>query len=102
MTGEVNLLGQVLPIGGLKEKLLAALPGGIKKALIPKDNEKDLVDLPENVKSGLEIVPVSTIEEVLLHALTELPKPISADELLADANVTKKLLQKTGDDVLHH
>ena len=69
MTGEITLRGRVLPIGGLKEKLLAALRGGIRKVLIPQDNEKDLADIPENVKEALEIVPVSDINEVLAHAL---------------------------------
>jgi ATP-dependent Lon protease len=77
MTGEVNLRGYVTAIGGLKEKLLAALRGGVKKVLIPLENEKDLADIPANVKKGLEIVPVETIEEVLLHALVRLPEPIS-------------------------
>jgi ATP-dependent Lon protease len=70
MTGEITLRGRVLPIGGLKEKLLAALRGGVKTVLIPKDNEKDLADIPENVKTGLEIAPVSTVDEVLARALT--------------------------------
>jgi ATP-dependent Lon protease len=70
MTGEITLRGRVLPIGGLKEKLLAALRGGVKTVLIPKDNEKDLADIPDNVKSGLEIVPVSTVDDVLQRALT--------------------------------
>jgi ATP-dependent Lon protease len=70
MTGEITLRGRVLPIGGLKEKLLAALRGGVKTVLIPKDNEKDLADIPDNVKAGLEIVPVSTVDEVLAKALT--------------------------------
>ncbi|MBY0564514.1 MAG: endopeptidase La [Hyphomonadaceae bacterium] len=70
MTGEITLRGRVLQIGGLKEKLLAALRGGVKTVLIPKDNEKDLADIPENVKKGMEIIPVSTIDEVLQHALT--------------------------------
>ena len=71
MTGEITLRGRVLPIGGLKEKLLAALRGGIKKVIIPFDNEKDLRDLPKNVKSGLEIIPVKNIDEVLKLALTK-------------------------------
>jgi len=71
MTGEVTLRGRVLPIGGLKEKLLAALRGGIKTVLIPQDNEKDLAEIPDNVRKGLEIIPVSNVEEVLKHALTE-------------------------------
>ncbi len=76
MTGEVTLRGRVLPIGGLKEKLLAALRGGIKKVLIPEDNAKDLADIPASVKNGLEIVPVSRMEEVLGHALVRVPKRI--------------------------
>jgi ATP-dependent Lon protease len=76
MTGEITLRGRVLPIGGLKEKLLAALRGGIKVVLIPKDNEKDLVDIPANVKAGLEIIPVATVDEVLAKALTGPLTPI--------------------------
>lgn len=73
MTGEITLRGDVLPIGGLKEKLLAALRGGIKLALIPKENEKDLWEVPENVKKGMKIIPVSRIDEVLHHALEHDP-----------------------------
>ncbi|RDJ24119.1 endopeptidase La [Bosea caraganae] len=80
MTGEVTLRGRALPIGGLKEKLLAALRGGIKKVLIPEDNAKDLVDLPKSVKNGLEIVPVSRMEQVLQHALVRQPVPIVWEE----------------------
>jgi len=80
MTGEITLRGRVLPIGGLKEKLLAALRGGIKRVMIPEDNAKDLADIPENVKSGLEIIPVSRMDEVLKHALVEPLKPIEWDE----------------------
>ncbi|MEL7130724.1 MAG: S16 family serine protease, partial [Pseudomonadota bacterium] len=76
MTGEVTLRGRVLPIGGLKEKLLAALRGGIKTVLIPADNEKDLVDIPDAVKEGLEIIPVSDVNEVLARALTRPLTPI--------------------------
>ena len=76
MTGEITLRGRVLPIGGLKEKLLAALRGGIKKVLIPEENAKDLADIPENVKSGMEIIPVSRVGEVLKHALVRMPEPI--------------------------
>lgn len=75
MTGEISLRGRVLAIGGLKEKLLAALRAGIKTVLIPEENEKDLVEIPENVKSGLKIIPVSTVDEVLSLALT---KPLTA------------------------
>ena len=80
MTGEVTLRGNVLPIGGLKEKLLAALRGGIKTVLIPKENLKDLPDIPDNVKAGLEIIAVETVSEVLSHALTAQPEPIEWDE----------------------
>ena len=80
MTGEVTLRGRVLPIGGLKEKLLAALRGGIKKVLIPEDNVKDLAEIPANVKEGLQIVPVAHVDEVLEHALTSLPAAIEWTE----------------------
>ncbi len=80
MTGEITLRGRVLPIGGLKEKLLAALRGGIKKVLIPEENAKDLVDIPSSVKNGLEIVPVSRMEEVLAHALVRQPQAIEWEE----------------------
>ena len=80
MTGEITLRGRVLPIGGLKEKLLAALRGGIKKVLIPEDNVKDLAEIPSSVKNGLEIVPVSRMDEVLAHALVRRPIPIVWEE----------------------
>ncbi|GAA5059214.1 endopeptidase La [Erythrobacter westpacificensis] len=80
MTGEVTLRGRVLAIGGLKEKLLAALRGGIKTVLIPEENEKDLAEIPDNVKEGLEIIPVSHVDQVLEHALTALPAPIEWTE----------------------
>ena len=80
MTGEVTLRGRVLPIGGLKEKLLAALRGGITKVLIPKENEKDIAEVPDNIKEGLEIIPVETMDEVLHHALQKAPKAIEWDE----------------------
>ena len=80
MTGEVTLRGRVLPIGGLKEKLLAALRGGLKTVLIPKENEKDLAEIPDNVKKGLEIVPVATVDEVLARALTRMPVAIEWEE----------------------
>ena len=86
MTGEVTLRGRVLPIGGLKEKLLAALRGGIKKVLIPHDNAKDLIELPDSVKNGLEIIPVSRMEEVLSHALVRQPVAIAWD---AEAEAAK-------------
>jgi ATP-dependent Lon protease len=84
MTGEVTLRGRVLAIGGLKEKLLAALRGGIKMVLIPEENVKDLAEIPANAREGLEIVPVAHVDQVLEHALTALPAPIEwteADDL---------------------
>ena len=75
MTGEITLRGQVLQIGGLKEKLLAAHRGGIKTVLIPKDNQKDLKEIPDNVKGDLKIIPVAWIDEVLDVALVEKPSP---------------------------
>jgi ATP-dependent Lon protease len=80
MTGEITLRGRVLAIGGLKEKLLAALRSGVKTVLIPQENEKDLADIPDNVKAGLEIVPVSTVDEVLARALTRPLTPIEWTE----------------------
>jgi len=81
MTGEVTLRGRVLPIGGLKEKLLAALRGGMRRVLIPQDNEKDLEEIPDNVKKGLEIIPVATADEVLKHALVKPLEPIEWNEV---------------------
>ncbi len=80
MTGEVTLRGRVLPIGGLKEKLLAAMRGGIKKVLIPEENAKDLAEIPDNVKNGLEIVPVAHVDDVLKHALVRQPEAIVWEE----------------------
>jgi ATP-dependent Lon protease len=77
----------VLPIGGLKEKLLAALRGGLKTVLIPAENEKDLADIPDNVKRGLKIIPVRTVDEVLGHALTEALTPIEWEDEAADDSV---------------
>ena len=91
MTGEVTLRGNVLPIGGLKEKLLAARRGGVKTVLIPADNEKDLPEIPDNVKSGLEIIPVSNVREVLKHALIRAPEPIDWDEEAEEAAAAARL-----------
>ena len=85
MTGEVTLRGNVLAIGGLKEKLLAALRGGIKTVLIPADNEKDLTEIPDNVKEGLTIIPVSHVTEVLPKALVRMPEAIDWDEEAEEA-----------------
>ena len=76
MTGEITLRGRILPIGGLKEKLLAALRGGIKTVLIPQENEKDLADIPDNVKKGMKIIPVAHVDDVLKEALVQPLKPI--------------------------
>jgi ATP-dependent Lon protease len=97
MTGEITLRGRILPIGGLKEKLLAALRGGIKKVLIPEDNAKDLAEIPESVKNGLEIVPVARMEEVLKHALVRQPRPIVWEEDAKAATATPPLA--TDDEV---
>src|SRR5712675_1427653 len=80
MTGEITLRGRVLPIGGLKEKLLAALRGGLKTVLIPKDNEKDLAEIPDNVKRGLKIIPIARMDEVLAKGLVRMPVAIEWDE----------------------
>jgi len=80
MTGEVTLRGRALPIGGLKEKLLAALRAGIKTVIIPKENEKDLAEVPDNVKTGMTIVPVANVGEVLKVALVRQPEPIDWSE----------------------
>jgi len=83
MTGEITLRGRVLPIGGLKEKLLAALRGGVKKVIIPEENAKELVEIPDEVKNSLDIVPVSMLDEVLKIALVKVPEPIEWDEAAA-------------------
>ena len=87
MTGEITLRGRVLPIGGLKEKLLAALRGGIRTVIIPEENKKDLADIPKNVTQGLEIIPVRWIDEVLDIALVKplLPRDKEAAAATADA-----------------
>ena len=97
MTGEITLRGRVLPIGGLKEKLLAALRGGLKVVLIPKDNEKDLADIPDNVKNALEIVPVETVDQVLERALSRLPTPIEWTEEEAAADAAKMQADHKGE-----
>ncbi len=85
MTGEVSLRGNAMPIGGLKEKLLAALRGGIKTVFIPEENAKDLAEIPENVKTGLKIIPVSHVREVLAQALVRQPEPVEWDEAAEEA-----------------
>jgi ATP-dependent Lon protease len=80
MTGEITLRGRILPIGGLKEKLLAAHRGGIKTVLIPDENAKDLTEISDSIKGGLDIIPVSRMDEVLKVALVRVPEPIQWDE----------------------
>ncbi|WP_066701532.1 endopeptidase La [Celeribacter ethanolicus] len=91
MTGEVSLRGNATAIGGLKEKLLAALRGGIKTVLIPEENVKDLAEIPDNVKEGMEIIPVTHVSEVLKHALVRQPEPIEWDEAAEEAARLAKL-----------
>ena len=99
MTGEITLRGRVLAIGGLKEKLLAALRGGIKTVLIPKENVKDLEEIPDNVKKGLEIIPVAYVDEVLQNALVTPPVPIEWDEE-AEAEAESMAQENAGEDGL--
>jgi ATP-dependent Lon protease len=102
MTGEITLRGEVTGIGGLKEKLLAALRGGIKTVLIPEENAKDLQDIPENVKNGLEIVPVKWIDQVLAIALERMPVALLDDEpLVASPEAAKISATETAPPVKH-
>jgi len=103
MTGEITLRGRVLPIGGLKEKLLAALRGGIKKVMIPEENVKDLAEIPENVKSGMEIIPVVRMDDVLKHALVRMPEPITWDEEAEEAAAAARAAaEKAGEGARAH
>ena len=104
MTGEITLRGRVLPIGGLKEKLLAALRGGLKTVLIPKENEKDLLEIPDNVKEGLTIIPVAMVDEVLSEALVRepLPNAISSGSEDEAAAVPIGEGSGSGDDITAH
>ncbi|VAX13211.1 ATP-dependent protease La Type I [hydrothermal vent metagenome] len=95
MTGEITLRGEVLPIGGLKEKLLAAHRGGIKTVLIPHENERDLVEIPDNIKESLDIRPVKWIDEVLELALTHLPEPLETVEGKSDSTLVKATKSKS-------
>jgi ATP-dependent Lon protease len=98
MTGEVTLRGRVLPIGGLKEKLLAALRGGMKTVLIPEENAKDLVDIPASVKNGMEIIPVARMDQVVQHALMRQPKPITWEEPIEPVNKPAAAPQSGADE----
>lgn len=102
MTGEITLRGRVLPIGGLKEKLLAALRGGIKKVLIPEENAKDLAEIPDNVKNNMEIIPVSRMGEVIKHALVRRPEAIEWDGTVETPVIaTVEGLDETGATIAH-
>ena len=100
MTGEITLRGEVLPIGGLKEKLLAAQRGGIKTVLIPEENTRDLVEIPDNVKNKLEIHPVKWIEQVLEMALERKPEPLPEVEPIL--NPIPVVAEKHGAAVIKH
>ncbi len=104
MTGEVSLRGNAMPIGGLKEKLLAALRGGVKTVLIPEENAKDLADIPDNVKEGLEIIPVTHVSQVLEHALVRQPDAIEWDQEAEDAAAAAALANRlaSGDTSVTH
>ena len=95
MTGEVTLRGNVLQIGGLKEKFLAAHRAGIKKVLIPADNQKDLVEIPETIRKSIEIVSVKTVDEVLKHALTKELKPVKWADIDQVSNKNKQKSEVT-------
>ena len=104
MTGEITLRGRVLPIGGLKEKLLAALRSGIETVLIPKDNEKDLADIPSNVKNALNIIPVCNIDEVFINALVKMPEKIEwsmSDEAALSSVLSSQNNSLTGEASTH-
>lgn len=96
MTGEVTLRGNALAIGGLKEKLLAALRGGIKTVLIPRENEKDLIEIPDNVKEGLDIIPVDHVRDVLKLALVRTPEAVEWDEEAEEAAAAEAALKAEG------
>ena len=103
MTGEITLRGRVLPIGGLKEKLLAALRGGIKKVLIPEENAKDLAEIPDSVKNGMEIIPVAMMDDALKHALVRMPEAIEWDEVAEEAAAAARALaEKSGEGARAH
>jgi ATP-dependent Lon protease len=101
MTGEITLRGEILPIGGLKEKLLAALRGGIKTVLIPWENERELTEIPKNIKQNLDICPVRWIDEVLEIALQRMPEPLSKSDVKDDmVKKDKNAKDETNDDMI--
>ena len=100
MTGEITLRGEVLPIGGLKEKLLAALRGGLQTVLIPEENERELVEIPKNIKQNLDIRPVRWIDEVFEIALEKMPEPNIKKESKSD--VTGDKSEEKNDSIRPH
>jgi ATP-dependent Lon protease len=102
MTGEITLRGEVLPIGGLKEKLLAAHRGGIKTVVIPEENTKDLQEIPDNVKKDLEIIPVRWIDQVLEAALERHPEPLPESAEAESGGKPQKGADGTDSAVAHH
>ena len=102
MTGEVTLRGNALAIGGLKEKLLAALRGGVTTVFIPEENEKDLADLPDSVKDGLKIIPVTHVSEVLAQALVDQPEPIEWDQAAEDTAAAERAKQAQSSAQITH
>jgi ATP-dependent Lon protease len=102
MTGEITLRGRILPIGGLKEKLLAAHRGGIKTVLIPEENAKDLTEISASIKGGLEIIPVSRMDEVLKVALVRVPDPIQWDETAKPVAAAVDAVEEDGSGLTAH
>ena len=102
MTGEITLRGEVTAIGGLKEKMLAALRGGIKTVIIPEENVKDLAEIPDNVKQGLEIVPVKWIDKVLSVALERQPVPLTDEEVAAQLAASTGASATPSPDAVKH
>jgi len=102
MTGEITLRGRVFPIGGLKEKLLAALRGGVKKVMIPIENQKDLAEIPDNVKQGMEIIPVESIDQVLEHALARRLVPFHEEIESVDAKPALETPENSGTERIRH
>ena len=102
MSGEITLRGEVLPIGGLKEKLLAAHRGGIETVLIPADNEKDLAEIPKNIKEKLNIVPVKWIDEVFELALQQTPRPTRSEVVVTPERDTTVVAEEKKEATLPH
>ena len=102
MTGEITLRGRVLPIGGLKEKLLAALRGGIKTVIIPEENVKDLAEISEEIKNKIDIIPAAMLDDVLKSALVKMPERISWDDVAETQAVQEDGDKKSGSRLTAH